>query len=67
VVRWAAGLTAAGLAAKIGVDPSLIRRYENGERTPSERTAKALEQFFDAPIESLTLPATAASVLVLLP
>jgi transcriptional regulator with XRE-family HTH domain len=65
VVRRAAGLTAAGLASQLGVDPSLIYRYESGKRIPSDRIGKKLEQFFDVPIESLTQPASPKSVRVL--
>jgi transcriptional regulator with XRE-family HTH domain len=41
------------LAKKLGISPSAISMYENGERVPRDENKVKISKFFDVSIESL--------------
>jgi transcriptional regulator with XRE-family HTH domain len=47
LLRESLGLTQAQLAAKLGVDPSLLSRVERGERTLAGKTAASLRELLE--------------------
>ncbi len=53
-LRAASGLSQAALATSLNIDPSLVSRYESGERLPShEIIAKIKVRCVDAVIENV--------------
>ena len=52
-LRLASGLTQDELAAKLGTSKQSISRYENSEREPNIRTAKAIASALNVSLEEL--------------
>lgn len=52
-LRLASGLTQDELAAKLGTSKQSISRYENSEREPNIRTAKAIANALNVSLEEL--------------
>ncbi len=54
-LRLASGLTQEDLARRLGTKKQNISRYENSDREPNIRTAKAIADAFGISLEDLTL------------
>jgi transcriptional regulator with XRE-family HTH domain len=55
--RHAAGMSKAALAAKSGLHQTYIGLLENGDRSPSVDTAKAISDAFGVPLSKMVLAA----------
>lgn len=54
--RKKAGLTQKELAKELGVAQSSITYWENGERTPSAKSAQKIANYFNVPLEEIFEP-----------
>lgn len=63
IIRSATGLNQNDFAKVVGLDPSLISRYESGERPASEEFIRKITQKLRIPEELFTLISTEKSEL----
>lgn len=58
IARMKKGMSQKELAERAGVFPSVISRYENGNRSPRVATAVKLAEALDVPLTELILEVT---------